>query len=114
MIAQESVTYFVRYRGLPRPHDDFLAYYRERHAEILRQWPGIRRLVLHVPLDMRDSVPVAPDGTDFLAEMTFDDAAALDRALHSQERQRARADFAQLPRGNAVVTHQAMRSLRLL
>jgi uncharacterized protein (TIGR02118 family) len=109
-----TVSYFVRYRGLPRPREAFERYYRERHARILGEFPAIRGLVLHAPLDWRDPHPVDPDGTDFLAEMRFDDAAALAMALASEARERARVDFANLPKGGAQVTHQAMRSLRLL
>ncbi|MCW5770591.1 MAG: EthD family reductase [Rhodospirillaceae bacterium] len=111
MSGSERVTYFVRYRNLPEPQADFLAYYRTRHAEILREWPGIRRLTLHVPAAWKDPFPVNPDGTDFLAEMEFDSEAALDAALASAARARARADFANLSCDGAVVTHQAMRSI---
>jgi uncharacterized protein (TIGR02118 family) len=114
MTADEAVTYFVRYRGLPQPQDDFNTYYRTKHSELLKQMTGIRRLVLHVPTDWRDPFPVKPDGTDFLAEMTFADAAAFKLGVESRARAIARDDLANLPRGGAVVTHQAMRSLRLL
>jgi hypothetical protein len=70
--------------------------------------------VLHVPTTWRDPFPVNPDGTDFLAEMTFADAAALSTAVESRARAVARDDLAHLPRGSATVTHQAMRSLRIL
>lgn len=114
MTVDEAVTYFVRYRGLPQPQDGFETYYRTRHTEILMQMPGIRRLVLHVPTTWRDPFPVQPDGTDFLAEMTFANDAALKIAVESRARAIARDDLVNLPRGRAAVTHQAMRSLRVL
>ena len=114
MTVDEAVTYFVRYRGLPQPQDDFVGYYRTRHSEILMQMPGIRRLVLHVPTNWRDPFPVRPDGTDFLAEMTFPDPATFKSAVESQARAAARDDLANLPSGAATITHQAMRSLRVL
>lgn len=114
MTVEEAVTYFVRYRGLPQPQDDFNTYYRTKHSALLKQMPGIRRLVLHVPTEWRDPFPVKPDGTDFLAEMTFDDAAAFKLAVESRARATARDDLVNLPRGGATVTHQGMRSLRLL
>jgi uncharacterized protein (TIGR02118 family) len=114
MTIEESLTYFVRYRGLPQPQDDFVAYYRDRHAKILARMPGIRRLVLHVPAKLPDPFPVQPDGTDFLAEMAFANPISFDRAVQSEARALARDDLANLPRGGATVTHQAMRSLRLL
>ena len=114
MTSEEMVTYFVRYRGLPQPQDGFEQYYRTRHSEILLQMPGIRRLILHVRTTWRDPFPVHPDGTDFLAEMTFADAAAFKVGVESRARAVARDDLANLPRGSAAVTHQAMRSLRVL
>lgn len=113
MTAEESVSYFVRYRGLPRPAGGFVDYYRERHARILAEFPGLSGLALHVPLAADDPFATHADGTDFLAEMNFADAAALARALASPARERARADFPNLPKGDAIVTHQAMRKLRL-
>jgi uncharacterized protein (TIGR02118 family) len=114
MTVDEAVTYFVRYRGLPQPQDGFESHYRTRHSEILVQMPGIRRLVLHVPTTWRDPCPVVPDGTDFLAEMTFASDAAFKFAVESQTRLEARDDFANMPHGRAAITHQAMRSLRML
>ena len=114
MIVEEAVTYFVRYRGLPQPQDDFVNYYRTRHSELLVQMPGIRRLVLHVPTAWRDPFPVNQDGTDFLAEMTFATAEAFEAGVESKARAAARDDLANLRRGDAAVTHQVMRSLRVL
>lgn len=115
MNAKEAVTYFVRYRGVPQPQDDFVTYYRERHAQILLEWPGIIRLVLHVPTSWNDPFPVEPDETDFLAEMTFANDDALALALQSKARAAARADIANVTRGRPIaVTHQAMRSLRVI
>lgn len=110
----EAVTYFVRYRGLPQPQDEFEGYYRTRHVEILKRWPGIERIVLHLPLVWKDPPPISPDATDFLTEMTFASADALRQALQSDARALARDDRINLKHGSAQVTHQAMRSLRLL
>lgn len=114
MTVEEAITYFVRYRGLPQPQDDFVAHYRDRHSQILARMPGLRRLVLHIPTTWQDPFSVHPDGTDFLAEMTFAGPAALTAAVTSEARALARADLANLKRGNATVTHQAMRSLQVL
>jgi len=115
MSSIEAVTYFVRYRGVPQPQEEFVAYYREQHAKILLEWPGIRALVLHMPTPWDDPFPVVSDATDFLAEMTFASAQALAGALKSKARADARADLANVMRGGAIaVTHQAMRSLRVL
>ncbi|HEY7607630.1 MAG TPA: EthD domain-containing protein [Alphaproteobacteria bacterium] len=114
MALEEAVTYFIRYQGIPRPHDDFVADYSGRHVDILSKWPGIRRIVLHLPMAWRDPHPVKPDPTDFLCEMSFANADALRAALNSEARALGRADRVNLKHGSALVTHQAMRSLRLL
>lgn len=114
MSAEDAVTYFVRYQGLSRPSDAFIEDYAGRHVDILKTWPGIRRIVLHTPLEFRDPHPVRPDPTDFLTEMTFANAETLRQALNSEARAVARADRSNLKQGSALVTHQAMRSLRLL
>jgi uncharacterized protein (TIGR02118 family) len=113
MSVEGEVTYFVRYRGLPQPQDGFEDYYRTRHSELLMKMPGLRRLVLHTPMSWHDAFPVTPDGTDFLAAMTFADAAAFKAAVESRARAIARDDLANLARGGASITHQAMRSLRV-
>src|SRR5687768_15750671 len=103
-----AVAYFVRYRGLPQPQAAFVEYYRSRHAPLLRAFPGIRSLVIHTPAAWHDPQGVSADGSDFLAEMQFSNLDDLSAALRSPARERAREDFANLPRGEATVTHQAM------
>lgn len=109
-----AISYFVRYQGLAQPRDRFLRHYRDVHAGILAEFPGLRGLTLHTPAPGADPFPTQPDGTDFLAQMVFDDPAALRTALESEARARARADFANLAVGDARVTHQAMVSESLL
>ena len=113
MTQDTTVSYFVRYRGLPLPIDPFVTHYQERHARILQELPGIHGLALHVPATWHDPAGIHHDGTDFLAEMRFDSVAALEAALQSEARQRARTDFARLPKGAAAVTHQAMHRLQI-
>ena len=103
-----SVSYFVRYRGRVGDPDAFAGYYRERHAAILKDFPGLKDLVLHRPAAALDPFPTRPGGSFFLAQMTFDSADALNRALASEARARARDDFANFPRFDGEVTHEAM------
>src|SRR5215813_8377935 len=102
------VSYFVRYRGAAENPDAFLSYYRVQHAELLAKFPGIRSLVLHTPAAVEDPFPVMPARSCLLAQMVFDDAAALQHALQSQARSEARADFARFPRFLGDVTHEAL------
>ena len=102
------VSYFVRYRGDASDPAQFAAYYAQHHVAILRRFPGISSLTLHLPHSSSDPFPVNPGGTFMLAQMTFEDGATLDRALQSDARREARADFARLPRFSGEVTHEAM------
>jgi uncharacterized protein (TIGR02118 family) len=102
------VSYFVRYRGGAADPAAFAHYYETSHAPILRRFPGIRSLILHQPAAWHDPFPVRDDGMSFLAQMTFDTPADLDRALQSDARRAARADFARFPPFEGDVTHQAM------
>lgn len=108
-----TVSYFVRYQGLGDKLPDFAAYYREKHARILAEFPGLQGLVLHTPADWADPFAVNPDPTEFLAQMQFASADALATALASDARERARADFPNLPAAERV-THQAMRSEKIV
>jgi hypothetical protein len=85
------VCHFVRYRGSaadPSRSSPTIVTY----ASILRGFPGIKSLVLHTPAKVRDPCPVRPGGTALLAQMIFDNEAALNTALKSDSRQRARDD----------------------
>jgi uncharacterized protein (TIGR02118 family) len=102
-----SVSYFVRYEGEAANRAEFLRYYREQHAPILERFPGIRRIVLHSPVEWHDRYPVNPDRFTLLAQMIFDSPSDLDRALQSAARAEARVDFAHFPAFQGVVYHQA-------
>ena len=105
-----SVSYFVRYEGTAENPDVFLRYYREHHAPILARFPGIRGIVLHTPMEWRDRFPVHADRFALVAQMIFDSAEDLDRALESEARAEARADFARFPSFTGSVYHQAANS----
>jgi len=67
-----DVSYFVRYEGQAENQEEFVRYYRERHAPILARFPGIRSIVLHQPAEWHDRFPVNPDRFSLLAQMIFD------------------------------------------
>lgn len=102
-----SVSYFVRYEGRAENPAAFMNYYRHHHAPILARWPGIRRLVLHQPLNSQDPFPVNADCFSLLVQMVFDNSADLEAALQSPERGEARQDFAHFPTFQGSVFHQA-------
>ncbi len=103
-----SVSYFVRYDGAPADPAAFARHYAGPHAEILRGFPGIGSLVLHRPVDWSDPAPVDRGESCLLAQMIFPSAEALNFALASDARARAREDFANFPAFEGSVTHQAM------
>jgi len=102
------ISYFVSYRGSTPEPEAFHEHYAGEHARLLAGFPGIRALVLHTPVGWNDPFPVNPGGRFLLAQMTFDSVAALDAALASEARARARVDFQHFAPFEGSVTHQAM------
>src|SRR5271154_1826507 len=102
------VSYFVRYRGASPSADDFHTYYETQHAEILKQFPNIRSLVLNRPAAWDDPFSVRRGETMLLAQMQFDNLSDLDHALRSPARRLARDDFHRFPPFDGEVTHEAM------
>ncbi len=105
-----AVSYFVRYEGRAEDHEAFVGYYRSTHAAILRRFPGIRKLILHVPQEWSDPCPVRKGNFALLAQMVVDSAADLQAALESRERREARGDFSNFPAFHGEIFHQAMAS----
>lgn len=103
-----AVSYFVRYEGRSENNAAFIEYYRKTHAAILARFPGIRKLVLHVPMEWRDPCTVRKGNFELLAQMVFDSETALQAALESPARQDARDDFSNFPPFHGQVFHQAM------
>lgn len=105
-----SVSYFVRYKGQAEDPRAFVEYYRTSHAPLLWQFPGIRDLILHHPVDFHDPFSVLPGGELMVAQMVFDTLEDLNRALASDARARARDDFDNMPAFTGEITHQAMQA----
>jgi uncharacterized protein (TIGR02118 family) len=105
-----SVSYFVRYDIELAERDAFIARYRDHHVPILARWPGMKRVVLHAPLEWHDPFPVTRGRAVLLAQLEFDSIEAMQRAFQSPERAEAREDFKRFPAFTGTVTHQAMAS----
>lgn len=105
-----SVSYFVRYDITARDVGAFVSYYRTKHVAVLSGWPGLKRVVLHTPVDWNDPSPVNRGKAVLLAQLEFDSVEALNEALASRERTAARRDFERFPAFEGSVTHQAMAS----
>ena len=103
-----TVSYFVRYQGTADDTNAFVQHYRTQHVPILRQFPRVRGVVLHRPVEWRDPFPVNPARDVLLAQMVFDSTADLNAALASEARARARADMPNFPRFKGNISHAAM------
>lgn len=105
-----SVSYFVRYDIDVADQEAFIRHYRTQHVRILSTWPGVRRIVLHTPIEWSDACPVNRGRAVLMAQLEFDSAEAMQAAFASPERAAARADMAHFPPFEGVVTHQALAS----
>ncbi|HEY3074862.1 MAG TPA: EthD family reductase [Burkholderiales bacterium] len=103
-----SVSYFVRYDITAAEAERFVERYREVHVPLLARWPGIRRVMLHTPLDWRDPFTVNRGRTVLLAQLEFESVESMEAALQSGARAAAREDFKQFPPYEGSVVHQAM------
>jgi uncharacterized protein (TIGR02118 family) len=105
-----TVSYFVRYDISTADVGAFLAHYRRKHVPILARWPGMRRVVLHTPVEWNDPFAIQRGSASLLVQLEFESPAALRAALFSDERAEARLDFQSFPAFSGTVTHQAMQS----
>ncbi|HEX9395421.1 MAG TPA: EthD family reductase [Burkholderiales bacterium] len=105
-----SVSYFVRYDIAVAELEAFLARYRKVHVPLVTNWPGLRRMVLHTPLEWRDPIPVKRGSAVLMAQLEFDSPEAMNAAFASRERAQAREDFKRFMTYEGTVTHQAMAS----
>jgi uncharacterized protein (TIGR02118 family) len=105
-----SVSYFIRYDVSVADVTEFIDFYRSKHVPVLARWPGVRRVLLHTPLEWTDTWPVNRGRAVLMAQLEFDSAEAMHAAFASPERAAARADMANFPPFEGVVTHQALES----
>ncbi len=83
---------FMVHRRPDLDADAFSKYWRETHAPIAKQIPGLRKYIQHHAISGSDGSAPPYDG---IAEMWYDDDAALEQAMATQEGQAAQADAAQ-------------------
>ncbi|WP_347059606.1 EthD family reductase [Blastococcus sp. HT6-30] len=87
--------------GTPDDPAAFDAYYRETHVPLALAQPGLVRLTFGHPTGMDPAQP-----TPYLvAELDFDSADAMARAMASPEGRAAGADLANFATGGATVVH---------
>jgi uncharacterized protein (TIGR02118 family) len=81
----------------PQDPDYFERHYREVHIPLVRKLPGLRRYTFS-----RNAVAVRGEIYYRIAELDFDDVAALQRAFRSPAGQATAADVAVLESGAGV------------
>jgi uncharacterized protein (TIGR02118 family) len=105
-----SVSYFVRYDIGVADLNSFIERYRKVHVPAVSCWPGLRRMVMHTPVDWQDPFPVNRGKAVLMAQLEFDSEQAMNQAFASPERAAAREDFKRFMTYEGMVTHQAMAS----
>jgi uncharacterized protein (TIGR02118 family) len=95
-----SAAFLVIYEGQPQDPEAFLRYYVEKHVPLVWKFPKIRRI----------EIGRGVDGGDFfmITRLTFDTIEDLRVAIHSKERERARADMKNFPPFSGIVRRQAV------
>ena len=90
----KSVGLVTRRAGLT--HDEFMRHWVEVHAPLAHAVPGVRRYVQNHILDerTRPDIPTTEVAVDGIAELWYDDRAAMDRANASPEAKRLHDDGA--------------------
>ena len=80
---------FLVHRRPDLDSEAFRKYWRETHSQIANKIPGLRKYVQHHAAPGPDGSPPPYDG---FAEMWYDDAEALEKAMATPEGQAAQAD----------------------
>src|SRR5207247_9551702 len=87
-----SVSYFVRYDIAVADLKGFLERYRKVHVPAVTSWPGLRRMVIHTPVDWKDPFPVNRGRAVLMAQLEFDSEEARNRAFAAPARAEAREE----------------------
>jgi uncharacterized protein (TIGR02118 family) len=105
-----SISYFVRYDIAVPDLKAFVERYKKVHVPLVAKWPGLLRMTIHTATDWNDPFPVNKGKAVLMAQLEFDDEAAMHRAFASRERAQARDDFKKFMTFEGMVTHQAMKT----
>jgi uncharacterized protein (TIGR02118 family) len=91
----KSLSLLTRKDGLS--HEAFMHHWVNVHAPLVRAVPEVRRYVLSLigAQPDRTDVPTLDIDVDCIAELWYDDVAAMERAAGSPAMQRVRADGAE-------------------
>lgn len=110
----EAVSWIVQYNGPAKDPRAFHAYYRQHHVPIVHRMPGIRSLNWYIPSPA--PLPAGLHAVNYLqlVQAMFDDLEGLLAMRNSAQRKEGLRDFQNYPEFSGPVTHQAMRSRRIV
>jgi uncharacterized protein (TIGR02118 family) len=94
--------------GQPDDPGAFDDYYRDTHAPLATELPGLIGFSVGHPKPMDPSQP----GPYFVAELDFESEQAMGEAFGSNEGKAAAADLANFASGGATMTHFDVREVR--
>jgi uncharacterized protein (TIGR02118 family) len=96
------------YEGKPQDPEAFFRYYVEKHVPLVWAFPKIRAI------EVQRGVEAGEEGDFFLiARLVFDSVEDLLAAIHSGEREIARADMNNFPAFKGVVRRQIVEILEM-
>ena len=98
----------VAYEGEADDLNAWLSHYIAHHPPIMARFPGIRAIEVCTRIDWCSAVPWTRVHHMQRNSVAFDDAAALDAALHSPVRDEMRADFHTFPPFSGRTSHYPM------
>jgi uncharacterized protein (TIGR02118 family) len=94
--------------GKPEDTGAFDDYYRDTHAPLTIEMPGLQRFSVGHPQPLDPSAP----GPYLVAELDFDSEQAMGEAFGSNEGQAAAADVANFATGGATMYHYDVREVQ--
>ena len=100
--------YMVHYWGEPADSSTWHSYYLTHHPPIMARFPAIREIEICTRVDWVDTLPWTRDHHFQRNKVVFDDAHALEAALHSPVREEMKADRAHFPPFTGGSAHFAM------
>lgn len=102
------MTYHVQYHRPAPDETAFINYYRRHHPPILALFPGIRKVAIYTPIDWKDASFITRNDLMLVNEVAFDSESAMNAALVSDVRLRAREDYNLFPPFEGPVSHTPM------
>jgi len=108
--GEGGCAYMVHYWGRPDDANDWHRHYLTHHAPVMTRFPNVRSVEVYTPVEWVDELDWPRDTYFQRNRILFDDAEALEHALHSPVREEMRADRARFPQFDGGSGHFAMKA----